>query len=78
MSTPKGRLYSSKKEKPDNPFHLKEYTSSEFSELMDTVFSKMNFYGQLDYTLKNCLLELFGKYFSASKILYANLIRTSY
>jgi len=46
ISTPNGKLSSLYRDKPMNPFHLREYTKQEFSNLIGIFSQRPQFYGQ--------------------------------
>jgi SAM-dependent methyltransferase len=45
VSTP-NRLVTGSGEKPDNPFHVREYTPEEFTNLLRQAFNEISLYGQ--------------------------------
>ncbi len=64
-SSPNKRVSSPHTEKPLSPFHVKEFYSEEFYELLNEYFMNIGLYGQCDINLiKRRIIELGGKMLS--------------
>ncbi len=50
LSTPNRQFTSGNARKPLNPFHVREYTSTEFHHLLSRTFSRFSLYGQYEET----------------------------
>lgn len=76
VSTPNRKTTTSTKGKPANPFHLNEFYADEFSQLLGIFSSKMQFYGQCKYILKDQLFRILDTYLPpSSKVLFKTFSR---
>jgi ubiquinone/menaquinone biosynthesis C-methylase UbiE len=55
LSTPNKRASLMVRGIPANPFHVIEFSITEFSKLLQGSFTNIEFYGQCDYTILDCL-----------------------
>ena len=68
ISTPNRQISSPNQEEPYNPFHVKEFDTEEFSQLLSIFFTNLQFYGQCYYTIKDWLLRFLYNHSNSFKI----------
>ena len=67
ISTPNKKMYYSQREgKPANPYHIREFTFKEFSNLLNIFSSQIQTFGQCPYTLKDRILRFFSIHLPSS------------
>jgi ubiquinone/menaquinone biosynthesis C-methylase UbiE len=66
VSTPNRKLTSPREGQPPNPFHVKEFSVEEISQLLNVFFSAFQLYGQSYYTIRDWFSKFLNSFLPLS------------